>query len=222
MEAFPIIDSHLHLYPASELDTLVWCSTHHPLHGQRSVEEYRIATRNQRNLRGFVFIETDRKCHLGSDEGSRQPLAEVEWMRRIADGIPRPEGHLPKHARLCVVIVPWAPVPLGVEALSRYVEQVKSKAGNISNRTAGFRYLVQDKPHSTMLQPDFVEGLRCFGEHGYVFDLGIEQRSAGLWQLEQAIEMIAKVNQGVPEKKKVAMVISGNPSSCGNKTEHCS
>ena len=213
MEAFPIIDSHIHLYPASELDTLAWCDRGHPLRGQYSVEEYRIATQGQLNLRGFVFIETDRKHHLGSDKDWKQPLAEVEWMRRVAAGLPRPgEGHLPEHARLCLAIVPWAPISLGVEALSKYVDQVKINAGNVSDRIVGFRYLVQDKSQSTMLQPRFIEGLRWLGEQRYVFDLGIDQRSGGLWQLEEAIEMIAKAHQGVPEEKKVVIVISGGPT----------
>ena len=136
-------------------------------------------------------------------------MAEVDWITRVAAGTPKPgEGHSPAHAHLCLAIVPWAPVPLGAVALSRYVEQVKIRAGHVGNRITGFRYLVQDKPKSTMLQPGFIEGLRWLGEHGYAFDLGVDQRSGGLWQLDEAIEMIGRAHEGLPEDKRVTVVIS--------------
>lgn len=104
-------------------------------------------------------------------------------------------------------------MPLGAVALSRYVEQVKIRAGHVSNRITGFRYLVQDKPKATMLQPGFIEGLRWLGEHGYAFDLGVDQRSGGLWQLHEAIEMICRAHEGLPEGKKVTVVISTTVAS---------
>ena len=209
MEHVPVIDSHIHLYPESELDSLAWCGSGNPLRGQYSIEEYLEATGSPANLHGFVFIETDRKSHLNSDEGWEEPLAEVDWLKRIAHGHPRPgEGHAPEHAKLCLAIVPWAPVPLGAEAMCRYVERVKARAGSVSERITGFRYLVQDKPRSTMLQPGFIEGLRWLGEQGYVFDLGVDHRSGGLWQLDEAVEMVLRAHEGVPEDKKVAIVIS--------------
>lgn len=42
----PIIDSHIHLYPASELASLAWCPIGHPLREQHSVDEYKAAAEN--------------------------------------------------------------------------------------------------------------------------------------------------------------------------------
>ncbi|OBT50492.1 hypothetical protein VE04_08399 [Pseudogymnoascus sp. 24MN13] len=45
---YPIIDSHIHIYPASE----------------HSLEEYTAATTSPPELEGFVFLETDREHDL--------------------------------------------------------------------------------------------------------------------------------------------------------------
>ena len=173
------------------------------------MQDYLSAIHSPPKLRGFIFIEADRKSHLEPDEGWKHPLAEVDWMRRIADGASKQgEGHAKEHANLCLAIVPWAPVPAGVITLARYVDQVRAKAGPISDRIAGFRYLVQDKPASTMLQANFIEGLRWLGGKGYLFELAIDQRSGGLWQLDEAISMISKANEGVAENDQVTIVIS--------------
>ena len=215
MDNFSIIDTHIHLYPASEVDTLAWCTQDHTLRGQFSVEQYRAATGDESSLRGFVFVETDRIHHLESEEGWKQPLGEVDWITRVAAGKPRVgEGHLPEDATKCLAIVPWAPIPLGREGLARYVEQVKSRASDISNRIAGFRFLLQNKPKGTMLQAEFVDGLRWLGEQHYSFDLGVDYRSGGLWQLDEAVEMIQKVQEGVPSTDCLVFVISNRYNPC--------
>lgn len=204
-----IVDSHVHLYPSSEVATLAWCKDEHPLNGQYSVDEYLSALEHSPKFRGFVFMETDRKSHLNSDEGWEQPLREVDWISRVAAGTPRPgEGHNPNHAQHCLAIVLWAPLPLGPEALCRYVEKVKTRASSCWDLVKGFRYLVQDKPKGTMTQPDFIDSLHWLGEHDYTFDLGVDQRSGGDWQLVEAVEMIRKAHDGVSEEKKVTVVIS--------------
>ena len=213
-----IIDSHIHLYPQSEVEALAWCKDEHPLRGQYSVEEYLAASGSSPRYRGFVFVETDRKSHLNSGEGWEHPLGEVDWISRVAAGTPKPgEGHTPEHAQLCLAIIPWAPIPPGSELLCRYVEQAKARAGPGSKIIKGFRYLVQDKPRGTMTQPDFIESLRWLGEHDYTFDLGVDQRSGGNWQLEEALEMIRNAHDGVPEEKKVIVVFSTRSSSLSSK-----
>jgi L-rhamnono-1,4-lactonase len=213
---YPIIDSHIHLYPASEVETLAWCKPSNPLHGQHSLEEYTVATDSPSSLEGFIFLETDRKHDLesGAEDGSgwELPLMEVDWLKRIALGTPKEgEGHTPEHKKLCLAIVPWAPVPSGAEILERYVDEVKKHAGGSFAKIRGFRYLVQDKPKGTMLQDRFIEGLKWLGKKGYVFDLGVDQHSGGKWQLEEAVEMIEKAHEGVNEEEKVTFIISECP-----------
>jgi L-rhamnono-1,4-lactonase len=44
-----------------------------------------------------------------------------------------------------------------------------------------------------MLGDDFVEALKWLGREGFSFDLGVDARQGGLWQLEEAVEMMQKV-----------------------------
>ncbi|WZH43716.1 Amidohydro-rel domain-containing protein [Fusarium acuminatum] len=209
----PIIDSHIHLYPASETDSLSWYTSDNPLAGQHSLEEYREATSSAPSLLGFVFVETDRKNDLetGAADGSgwEQPLAEVSWLKRIALGQPREgEGHTPEDAKLCLGIVPWAPLPSGPEVLERYLDLVKEEAGDAWPKVKGFRYLLQDKPHGTMLDEKFIEGVKLLGRRGFSFDVGIDQHRRGKKQLDEVIEFVDRVHDGVPEEERVTLVLN--------------
>ncbi|TVY17695.1 L-rhamnono-gamma-lactonase [Lachnellula arida] len=211
--AYPIIDSHIHLFPESELDTLAWNSPTSPFYKQHSLAEYAAATGSPSNLEGFIFLETDRKNDLetGLEDGTgwEMPLMEVEWLKRIALGTPKEgEGHTEADKKLCLAIIPWAPLPSGAKGLEKYVGEVKKHAGESFKKIRGFRYLVQDKPKGVMLQDDFIEGLKWLGKNGYVFDLGVDQHSGGKWQLEEAVAMIEKAHDGVPEAEKVTFIIS--------------
>ena len=213
---YPVIDSHIHLYPKAELDTLAWCSPTNPLHSQHSLEEYTGATGSLPSLEGFIFLETDRKhdLRLGAEDGRgwEMPLMEVDWLKRIALGTPRDgEGHNEEHKKLCLAIVPWAPVPSGEEVLERYVKEVEKHAEGSFEKIKGFRYLVQDKPRGTMLHHGFIEGLKWLGRKGYTFDLGVDQRRGGRWQLEEAVTMIEAAHEGVAEKDKATIIISEFP-----------
>ncbi|KAI4173765.1 MAG: hypothetical protein LQ343_002768 [Gyalolechia ehrenbergii] len=219
MSPHDIVDSHIHLYPRNELQSLVWCKEGHPLHDQYSVQEYLEASKELRRvsdqrLRGFVFIETDRKSSVETEAGWEEPLRELDWIKRIADGTPRSgEGHGPQHAHLCLGIVLWAPLPSGSEAMSRYVARAKDRAGSTWQLVKGFRYLVQDKLPGTMLSNGLIDSLKWMGRNGYAFDLGVDARSGGSWQLPEAVEMIEKAHDEASEENKVVVVISKNPLS---------
>ena len=204
-----IIDSHVHLYPQSEAETLAWCDEGNPLNGQFSINEYFSAIKRPEVPCAFIFIETDRKNHLDSEEGWEEPLREIDWITRVAAGKPRAgEGHTADHARYCLGIVAWAPMPLGPKVLSKYVLEAKARAGFHCTLIAGFRYLVQESPKGTMTQPGFIDSLRWLGEGRYTFDLGVDQSRGDDWQLDEAVEMIRKAHAGVPEDKKVTVIIS--------------
>lgn len=208
----PIIDSHIHLYPSSELSTLAWCAPGNPIGSQHSLDEYTAATHSYRSLEGFIFVETDRKHDLeaGIRDGTgwEYPLMEVDWLRRIALGEPRPgEGHEVHHKDSVLAIVPWAPLPSGVEALEKYVGMVKEKAGESWGRIKGWRYLVQDKEQGVMVKHDFIEGLRWLGKRGWAFDIGIDHHRGGDWQLEETLEMVKRAHDGIQEAEKVTFIL---------------
>ncbi|KIY01912.1 uncharacterized protein Z520_02050 [Fonsecaea multimorphosa CBS 102226] len=196
-----IVDSHIHLYAASHIPSLNWTgdlAEDHPLNRQNSLDEYRAATGNRsQELRGFVFLETDRKSGLRDTEW-QDALEEVDFLVRIARGSPREgEGHRPEDARLVLGIVPWAPVPAGEEGVASYVRQVQVRAGEDAwPLIKGFRYLVQDKPAGTMMQAKFIQGLQWLGRHGLTFDLGVDARSGGMHQLQEACAMMERVYAG--------------------------
>ncbi|KAF6816208.1 amidohydrolase [Colletotrichum sojae] len=214
MADYPIVDSHIHLYPEGEISTLAWATPENPIAKQRSVSDYLEATGRPANLRGFIFLETDRKHDLESGaadaSGWEFPLMEVAWLRRIAEGKPRDgEGHSPDDAALCLGIVPWAPLPSGPAALEKYLDHVKEVAGeDVWPKIRGFRYLLQDKPHGTGLTEEFIGSLKLLGRRGFVFDLGVDQHRRGKQQLDDALEIIARAHEGVPEEEKVTFVIN--------------
>ena len=217
----PIVDSHIHLFPASHLKTLAWYNgPNNPLGAQHSVNEYRLASSSAptsatgRYLAGFIFLETDRISSIEESPGKpgwNHALDEVSLLTRIALGEPVPgEGHTPADSNLCLGIVPWAPVPGGADVLARYMAQVRvrTKTDEVWQKVRGVRYLVQSEPVGVMLQPKFVDGLRWLGMQRLTFDLGIDARQGGLHQLREAVEMMARVYEGLDEEGGVTIVIS--------------
>ncbi|KIW13738.1 hypothetical protein PV08_08929 [Exophiala spinifera] len=196
---FPMIDSHIHLYAASHIPSLRWTSDlggDHVLNRQCSVEEYKLALQHDNGVVGFVFLETDRRSELGQDQW-QNALDEVDFLVRIARGTPRDgEGHRSVDAGLVLAVVPWAPVAAGEALLAAYVEQVRQRCGAEFRLVKGFRYLLQDKPPGTMLQQRFIEALQWLGKNDFTFDLGVDARSGGLRQLEEACEMMDCVYAG--------------------------
>ncbi|KAL7823184.1 hypothetical protein V8C26DRAFT_385643 [Trichoderma gracile] len=216
----PIIDSHIHIYPESEVPNLAWCTPDHPLSGQFSLDQFKHAARSAPSLLGFVFVETDRKHDLdaivspSSTDAAREaawegPLREVRWLKRVALGTPLPgEGHSPEDKTLCLAIVPWAPLPAGEAILEKYLARVQEEAGEAWPKIKGFRYLLQDKPHGTMLEDKFIEGLKYLGKRGFSFEVGIDQHRRGRRQLEETVEMIGRAHEGVPDEEKVTFIIN--------------
>lgn len=208
-----IVDSHIHLYPSSELHTLAWLTPNsgNPLDRQHSVSDYLSAVTPpsltpQSSLRGFVFVETDRKHDLLTQDFA-SPLLEISWISRIAQGLPRPgEGHSASHAPLVLGIVPWAPLPLGPQVLDKYISQAVEVAGPSATLIRGFRYLVQDKPPETMLSADFISSLRRLGEQDYVVDVGVDLHRQA-WQGPELISMIRAAHSGIASRDKVVFII---------------
>lgn len=195
---FPIIDSHIHLYTASQLQNLAWAPSlpeGHVLKRQNSVAEYRSASRSQPSLVGFVFVETDRKSLL-SEDGWQHPLEEISFLRRIKSGRPTEgEGHDPKDKEQLLGVVAWAPTAAERHSLQSYLEQSQTaqdlRATN--GLVRGFRYLVQDKPKGHMLESEMWNGLLLLEQAGAkTFDLGVDFRQGGHWQLTEAVQMLQR------------------------------
>lgn len=212
--AFPVIDSHIHLYAASHLLDLAWVPNlpeRHVLKQQNSVDQYRAISRGQYNLRGFVFVETDRESSLDED-GWRHAAEEVEFLRRIKSGKPiEGEGHLPEDKTLILGAVVWAPIGGPVDQLQKYLEKIgaiedlRSQNGLIR----GFRYLLQDKPKGTALRNDFLKGLLLLERIGArTFDIGVDFQQGGPWQLQDVVELLQKFHRETRSSGKLKFVIN--------------
>lgn len=182
-----------------------------PLNAQHSISEYlsSIAHSNitPRKPLGFVFVETDRKCHLDDDSGWRGPLEEFEFVYKAGTG---KDPRYRDVAKSVLGIVPWAPLPKGRDAMRRYKDQIKEITGERGERVRllkGFRYLLQCHPAGVMLDGAFIDSLKWMGEEGYVFELTVDCRSVGLWQLEESVELLKRVHAGAPEDKKLRLIV---------------
>lgn len=205
----PVIDSHIHLYPESEIDSISWLEAGHPLDGQHSVEDFRNASKSSPSASGFVVIENDRKYDLhAGEEGWEGPLKEVSWYRRLALGEPKVgEGHAVEDSRLVLGLVPWAPLPNGPAALEKYLARAKQVAGPAWPKVKGFRYLLQDKAAGTALEQDFIESLKLLGRRGFIFELCIDYHHEGKGQLDDTVELIKRAHANVARHDEQVIVV---------------
>ena len=209
----PIIDSHIHLCRTQDLDNLNWWKPDLPITPNGLfIPQFKHAVRSAPSLLGFVYVESHVKSHVDGPDGWDLPLREVALMRRVALGQPidGDEGLEPADAKLCLGLVPWAPLPSGPAVLEEYIDRVKEEAGEAWPKVKGFRYLVQDKPHGTMTQKDFIEGLKLLGRRGFVFEVGVDHRRRGKKQMDELVDMIDMAHEGVPEEEKVTFILSAS------------
>lgn len=210
----PIIDSHIHLFREVDLPTLNWYTEDIPLHSKAHfLPQFKAATASAPSLLGYVAVEADVNYSLDNGEkGWERPLEEVAMFKRLALGEPdaddEKEGLTKEDGKLCLGVIPWAPIPSGADALEKYIEKVKETAGEAWPKVKGFRFLLQDKDHGTMTQPAFVESLKLLGRKGLVFEVGVDQNRRGKKQLDELLAMIDMVHDGVAEEEKTTFIIS--------------
>lgn len=154
----PIVDSHIHLFPASHLPTLAWYSPDSPLGSQHCVDEYRLATTSTpvtlepesdsasltennppKYLRGFIFVETDRISSVeegivpngdGEEDGWKHVLDEVDLLAKVIRGDTVNGDQYRRVDRPeCLGVVAWGPVPGGAAVLERYMRRVRETTG---------------------------------------------------------------------------------------------
>ncbi|KAH0604893.1 uncharacterized protein H6S33_006561 [Morchella sextelata] len=203
----PIIDSHIHLFTAEHLPYLAWTSPTNPLHSEHSISEYlaSIPETQRDSFKGFVFIETDR-VHTEPSQAAITSNDEKalktswEWTIEEFNFVYK----LSEQNELVRGIVPWAPMNLGVQALERFWSLLELEGESNKRRKEmlkGFRYLVQDKPKGTILKKEFVDSMEWVWRKGLAVEIGVDVRSGGIWQLEEAVLAIESiVKKDVPEK----------------------
>lgn len=186
-----LIDSHVHLFSELQLENRMfpWVTPGSRLAKNHRLDEYLEVT-SRSKVEGLIFIETDVRNEL-SEEGWEPPIEEYLYVERMILGKQVEGEGVAQGGDFIKAIIPWAPLPQGVDKLKNFVSLMRSRSidENTFQFVKGFRYLLQGKPRGTMLQPNFINSLNWLAEEGYVFDLGLDVRSDGLWQLEEFVEL---------------------------------
>ncbi len=210
-----ILDSHVHLWAkwAANSEHHAWMTPDSHLAQQYSMAQYRKVTSAPETHRvvGFVYIETDCRVEppqwVTSAADERRPevyalraIDEMRFLRRLVEGTPAPgDGFTASDGDLLKGIVAWAPIDRGADAFLAYVAAAREAAGAETwEMVKGFRFLLQgmDQPELRVLVDDegVHEVLGSFGEV-WCFDIGVDQRQGGMWQLEMTAELIRRVRE---------------------------
>jgi L-rhamnono-1,4-lactonase len=183
-----LIDSHIHLYSQSDNESLAWMTPINPLAGTFDPARYSSCSSSS-DLTGYIFVETDRSYPSpisATADGLKNPLNEISMALDIFTS---------SNSKL-LGMVPFAPLPLGSAGMQSWWDlalKLGDSPTTVEKMVRGVRYLVQDKPRGTLSCPGFVEGVKWTLGKGMVFELGVDTRSTGLWQLEETVEVMGDV-----------------------------
>ena len=153
MDAFPIIDSHVHLYDP-RLISYPWMAGEPELNKTHSPADFTMAC-GPIQVDGIIFVEVDA---APSDR-----LKEAEWVTDLAGQ----DGRIK-------AIVAAAPLELG-EAAGPDLERLATLP-----LVRGIRRLIQSEPDPEFcLRPDFVAGVKLLAAYDLSFDLCVYHHQLG-------------------------------------------
>ncbi|THY78699.1 hypothetical protein D6C86_01331 [Aureobasidium pullulans] len=212
-----ILDSHIHLWPASAADANghAWMSDpDFILSKQHILSDYTSAS-SANPPTGVVYVETDRRLEDPSSSSleswASEAVKELQFLRSIVEGDYGSEA-----SALLQGIVTWAPVHQGQDVFSQWLEKAEETTGPETwGRIKGFRFLLQaitDKTEfeNLVFSDGFISILKSLGRHEkkFSFDVGIDQRSGGTWQLETFTKVVEKVYEGVPDEERTVLILN--------------
>ena len=142
------------------------------------------------------------------EDWAKGPLDELRFLRRIVEGNADADvdgGSSDRDGPPLLALVVWAPLHLNPDLIKLYLEIAEEVAGEKTwARIAGFRYLIQgirqeEEMKNLVESPDWLDNLRSLsqgrGGRGWSFDVGVDVRSGGVWQVEVAADMVGKVRE---------------------------
>ena len=215
-----ILDSHVHLWTADTANEAghTWMPPGMPIAKAQEPSHYfnaaKIASDDVSNVevQGFVFIETDVRYDRPNGDIStwaKQPLDEITFVRTIVEGKYGEDA-----SRLLVGIVPWAPMDQSPSVLDRYLQLARERAGDATwKKIKGFRFLLQsiinaEAFRTLVLGDNFISNLKLLGEKGFSFDVGVDQRSVGVWQLDVFAQAMELAHANVNKNDRIAFIIN--------------
>lgn len=150
-----------------------------------------------------------------------QPVAELRFLRRVVAGAPderADEGFAPADSALLAGVVAWAPLRVPAAVFRLYLRLAERIVGREAwGRVVGFRCLLQGmreegEMRGVALGEAWVGNLVGLGSgrggRGWAFDVGVDSRSGGVWQVEVAAEMVERVRV---DGGRTVFVVSGLP-----------
>ena len=106
------------------------------------------------------------------------------------------------------------PIDQSTDTLNEYLRLAERKAGSATwQRIKGFRFLLQAILDRTDFEElvssnHFIANLRLLGKRKLAFDIGVDQHSGGIWQLESMAKAMDQAHAAVPEEDKVVFIIN--------------
>lgn len=215
MDSLDIIDSHIHLWPkeTANEDGHTWMTPDMPLSKPHIPADYCKASMQDGSASlGAIYIETDVRYESPTEDvatWAKGPLDEISFLRDIVEG-----RYGEEYESLLQGFVPWAPVDQPTSVLMEYLRLAEERAGPTTwQRVKGFRFLLQfisdkNKFDNLVFSHDFISNLKLLGKRDFSFDIGVDQRSGGSWQLESMAEAMKLTHKDVSEDEKVIFNIN--------------
>ncbi|MGL6209496.1 MAG: amidohydrolase family protein [Paracoccaceae bacterium] len=153
MPAFPIIDTHLHVWDQTQLKYSAFDG--HPIFGHPyHVEDYQRDC-GALQIEAMVFLE----CYADFWEGGGQYIDEIRFVEREAQRDPRIKG-----------IVPMAPLEWGAK-----VEPMLRQMQEQHPTVKGIRRIVEfdADPRRLTLSDDFIAGVNLLSKFGWHFEINV-------------------------------------------------
>ncbi|OQO11909.1 hypothetical protein B0A48_03636 [Cryoendolithus antarcticus] len=185
-----------------------------PLAKPHLLSDYFHATKNpsQTQIEGVVYIETDRALLTPTSDLSTwaaEAIKETTFLRSIVEGHYGPEAN----SKLLGIVL-WAPMDQPTATLLEWLKLAEQTAGlETWRRVKGFRFLLQGlreeaKFGEVVLNGPFVENLEILGQRGFSLDIGVDQHSSGVWQLEIVEQAMRRAHEGVEAGEKVIFIVN--------------
>lgn len=220
MDPLSIIDSHIHLWPGhmSNEEGHAWMTPAMPLAKEHILSHYYAASKQDQTtereyvVEGVVYVETDVRYSCPSEDlktWAKGPLDEIRFLRDIVEG-----NYGERESRTLLAIVAWAPMDQPTETLEEWLRLAEETAGPKTwKRVKGFRFLLQaitdeKKFRSLVSSEAFISNLKLLGKRGFAFDVGVDQHSGGIWQLELVSRAMTTAHVDVPEEEKVTFILN--------------
>jgi L-rhamnono-1,4-lactonase len=215
-----ILDSHIHLWPATATSEQnhAWMTPGHFLAKRHGVADYLAVAQPRSAEFGFVYVETDRylpaptpgiglgaegdgdedEMERGLRKWAKEPLDEIRFLRRIVegtseegDGVNGADGGM---MRGCVL---WAPFHLSPHVFKIYLRIAEITAGSVLwGKVVGFRYLLQgmDAPQIKQLvqSESWLTNIASLGSR-FAFDVGVDVHRDGVENLEIVGRMVESI-----------------------------